>query len=188
MTRLVTLLLALLVAACASNRFEANVTRFHLGAAPTATTVAVRALDPAEEQTLAFRAQADAVLKQLAAAGFRPAPAETAEVLAYVGVESEAREERRRSPISIGVGGATGGNVSVGGGVSFPVGGGMTRVVTSEMQLVLRRRADGQVLWEGRARATQSGPDAAPDAALLARALLSGYPGQSGRTVRWVAK
>ncbi|MFN7173920.1 MAG: DUF4136 domain-containing protein [Thermaurantiacus tibetensis] len=188
MIRLVPLLLALLVAACASNRFEANVTRFHLGAAPSATTVAVRALDPAEEQTLAFRAQADAVLKELAAAGFRPAPAETAEVLAYVKVESQVSERRRRSPISVGIGGATGGNVSVGGGVSFPVGGGTSQIRDSEMQLVLRRRADGQVLWEGRARATQSGPDAGSAAALLARALLSGYPGQSGRTVRWVAK
>ncbi len=188
MTRVLVLLLPLL-AACASSRFEASVTRFHLGAAPAGTTVAVRALAPAEEQSLAFRALADAVSRELARAGFRPAPAESADILAFVGVGSEVSERARPSPVSIGIGGATGGNVSVGGAMRIPVGkGGVTQIVSSEMQLVLRRRADNEVLWEGRARASGAGRGGEPPAALLARALLDGYPGQSGQTVRWVAK
>lgn len=189
MTRLFALLLLPLVAACASNRFEASVTRFHLGAAPSAATVAVVPLDPAQGGSLAFRADADAVLRELVAAGFRPAPAETADVLAFLGTSSQVSERVSASPVSVGIGGATGGNVSIGGGMQVPLGRGrVTRTVASEMQLVLRRRADREVLWEGRASATQSGRSAAVNTALLARALLDGYPGQSGQTVRWVAK
>lgn len=180
---------SLLVAGCASNRFEASVTRFHLGSAPAPTTVAVRALDPAEEASLSFRALADAVSRELASAGFRPAPAETADVLVLVGMGSQVGERTRSSPVSIGIGGATGGNVSVGGAMRVPVGGGgVTQVVTSELQLVMRRRSDNEVLWEGRASATGSGRTGQPGPALLARALLDGYPGRSGQTVRWVAK
>lgn len=184
-----TLLALVLLASCASNRFEASVTRFHLGAAPAPTTVAVRALNPAEEASLSFRTLADAVSRELASAGFRTAPAEGADVLVFVGMGSQFSERTRSSPVSIGIGGATGGNVSVGGAMRVPVGGGgVTQVVTSELQLVMRRRSDNEVLWEGRASATGAGRNGQPTPALLARALLDGYPGQSGQTVRWVAK
>ncbi|WP_448582869.1 DUF4136 domain-containing protein [Thermaurantiacus sp.] len=189
MTRLLALLLLPLLAACASSRFEARVTRFHLGAAPSATTVAVVPLDSAQAGSLAFRADADAVLPALVAAGFKPAPAETAEVLALVGSSRQVSERVASPPVSVGIGGATGGNVSVGGALRIPIGRGrVLETVASEMQLVLRRRADNEVLWEGRARATQSGQSASSSSALLARALLDGYPGKSGQTVRWVAK
>ncbi len=180
-----------MLAACASNRFEASVTRFHLGAAPAATTVAVVPVNPALAESLAFRADADAVLKELVAIGFRPAPAATADVLAVVSVGSQVAEGLpRSSPVQVGIGGGSGGSgVSIGGGVSFPIG--RTREsqrLSAEMVLTLRRRDDNEVLWEGRATSVASGRAPSVNTGLLARALLDGYPGQSGKTVRWVAK
>ncbi|WP_448585170.1 DUF4136 domain-containing protein [Thermaurantiacus sp.] len=186
------LLLALLfLAACASGRFAADVTRFHVAPPPLGQTVAVVPLEPADAGSLAFRNPAAAVESELRAVGFRIAPAETAELLAVLGVRQTTREGLpRRSPITIGIGGGTGGgNVGVGGSVAFPVGTPRGReVLRSEMSLALKRRPDGETLWEGRAAATAEGRSPAVDERLLARALLSGYPGPSGRTVRWLAR
>jgi hypothetical protein len=97
---------------------------------------------------------------------------------------------RRRSPVSIGLGGGgySGGyrgGVGLGGGVSFPVGGGGGRLGTVT-QLGVRLRRGPDAVWEGQAKTlteTRDGPTTDALATRLAHALFSGFPGESGRTV-----
>jgi hypothetical protein len=192
MLRLAPLLAAaLLVAGCASNRFEAQVTRFHQAPPAPGQSVAVVPLATGADASLEFRSQAAAVEAELMGAGFGLAPASSADLLAVLGVgQSFSEGMPRRSPVSVGIGGGTGGgNVGVGGSVAFPVGQPRgNQILRTEMTLALKRRADGQALWEGRAATTAEGRAPAPNYPLLARALLSGFPGPSGQTVRWVEK
>jgi hypothetical protein len=195
MQRFLLLCALVLLSACASSRFEANVTRFHMTPPPLGQSVAVVPAAPALADSLEFRAQATAVERQLVAAGFRLAPYEQADLLAVLDVGATMTEGPPRSPpVTVGIGGGTGGGGGgswggVGGSVAFPVGGNRSsQLLMTEMRLSLKRRADQEVLWEGRASATVEGSPPAVDPDLLARALLEGYPGPSGKTVRWVAK
>jgi len=107
-----------------------------------------------------------------------------------VDVMHGARQGTPRGPaFSLGLGGASFGRHSgVGGGVSLPIGRRRpTEIVGTELSVQLKRRSEGTVIWEGRARteARAGTPEAAPDAmvAKLASALFQGFPGQSGQTV-----
>ncbi|WP_448577342.1 DUF4136 domain-containing protein [Thermaurantiacus sp.] len=191
MTRLFLLLALLLLSACASSRFEANVTRFHQSPPPPGQSVAVVSSAPGLAESLEFRAQAAAVERQLAAAGFRLAPEAEADLLAVLAVGTTMTAPgRRSSPVTVGIGGGSGGSWGgVGGSVAFPVGGNRSsEVLTTDMRLSLKRRTDREILWEGRATATVEGSPPVVNPDLLARALLEGFPGPSGKTVRWVAK
>ena len=91
--------------------------------------------------------------------------------------------------MSIGVGGGTGGwGSGVGAGVGFDLGGRPRGLVTTTLNLRIKRRADDSVTWEG--RATSSGradrPEGSPSALALrlADALFQGFPGESGSTIR----
>ena len=57
----------------------------------------------------------------------------------------------------------------------------------SELSVTVKRRADQSPIWEGNARAAADvrSSDAQTDAlaARLARALFTGFPGESGRTI-----
>ncbi|MFQ3666510.1 MAG: DUF4136 domain-containing protein [Sphingomonadaceae bacterium] len=187
-------LLLLLPAACATSRFEANVTRFHTAPPAAGQSVAIQPVRPEQANSLEFQAQASAVAAELQAIGFRIAPAASADLVATLGVDQAfGQAAPRRSPITIGVGGATGGSgmggVGVGGSVGIPVGGsGSRELLATEMTLSLRRRSDNEMVWEGRAAATVAGKAPGPEYRLLARALLSEFPGESGKTVRWVAR
>jgi hypothetical protein len=196
MSRLLVPFLLLLLAACATTApFEAQVTRFHVAPPAAGQTVAVVPASAAEGESLQFRAQAEAVAAELNRIGFPPAAPETADMLAQLRVSSASRDgPARESPVrvGVGVGGSTGGRGSgVGVGVStgFGVGGQRTQqVVDATMELQLRRRADGLVLWEGRAEAAAV-PGATATGAVdlnrkLAEALLSDFPGPSGQTRR----
>jgi hypothetical protein len=181
----------LLLASCASSRFEASVTRFHLQPPALRSTVAVLPVNPAVAASLAFQTDAQAVAQELLKAGFPSAPPESADLLATVGIGTSVTEGlSRQSPVSVGIGGGTSsGNVGIGGSMQFPVGQGRsTTAIRTEMTLSLRRRVDGAVVWEGRASTSATGTPAPQTTALLARALLSGFPGPSGTTVRWVEK
>jgi hypothetical protein len=52
----------------------------------------------------------------------------------------------------------------------------------------IKRKADGVIVWEGRAQteAPSNAPAAQPGLAAdkLSRALFSGFPGESGKTIR----
>src|SRR3546814_19137580 len=77
---------------------------------------------------------------------------------AYVAIVNFMRASRgvieRKSPFSIGLGGASfGRNVGVGAGLSVPIGKRRTRErIVSDLQVQIKRRADGTVIWEGGAQ------------------------------------
>ena len=132
--------------------------------------------------------------------GFTPAASITqADLVASVIVDRGAREDlnRQRSGFSFGLGGFGGGGgygrrggtaVGGGAGVTVPIGGNKPAYITGTRLMVqLKRRSEGTVIWEGRAQteARATSPDAQPDVAVakLARALFTGFPGESGRTI-----
>lgn len=183
---------ALALPACATTEREASsqVARFHLGQPIARGQIAVEAFDPADQNGLEFRAYADAVARQLARLGWTVVPNGQSEQVAMIDVEQGSREAlARRSPISIGIGGSTGGYRSgVGVGVDVPVGRSRSReIVGTELEVRIKRRSNGEVFWEGRAstEARADAPLAQRTVAVekLAEALFRDFPGESGRTI-----
>jgi hypothetical protein len=177
-----------------------QVLRYHLGEPIDRGTVSVQPITTGDAPaSIEYKTYAAAVETQLLRNGYAlPAAGAQPQLIATVSFTRANRlAPPRRSPISIGLGGGGfsgggyrgGGGVGLGGGVSFPVGGGGAReIVETELAVTIKRRADQSPVWEGRAHAF-SDPrrpiDAAPgaDATKLATALFAGFPGQSGRTI-----
>lgn len=182
---------ALLLAGCAAQVPPVQVTRFHLGQPLARGEVAVEPRDPTQANSLEFRNWAEAVSAQLARLNYRLAPGiAKSELVAVVDVVHASRSDTGGgSPISVGIGGGGfGGNVGVGGGISFPIGKPKSRELQStELAVQMKRRSDGTVIWEGRARteARSGTPYAEPTAVIrrLAAALFDDFPGESGKVV-----
>lgn len=173
-----------------------SVTRFHQpdtlarldpASGRAVSVVAAPGHDPG---SLELRAWLEAVAGELPATRLPAATAGAAAILAEVRLDSMvSREPGRRGPVSVGVGGSTGGwHSGFGLGLGFNLGGNRPRPVRQTMlTVILRDRATGQALWEGRAESAVAdrGPDADP--ALLSRrmahALFTGFPGRSGQTI-----
>lgn len=184
---------ALALAACATPTAPVSVTRFHLGQAIEKGTVFVEPAPGGDPKSLEYGAYAAAVTAELQRVGY--VATDSLGQSLYVAVIDVQRGVRidpvgQRSPITIGVGGGTGGFGSgVGGGVSFGLGGrrGGQEIEGTQLSVVLKRRGDQQVTWEGRARAeARSGTPAAQTdliAGRLANALFRDFPGESGRTI-----
>jgi hypothetical protein len=114
------------------------------------------------------------------------------DVIAEVNVTSnEALAARGRSPVSVGVGGSTGGYRS---GVGVGVGLDITNLINkpkarilTELSVRIKRRSDNLVIWEGKAMQESSAgtPAAQPGiaASKLAEALFKDFPGKSGETI-----
>ena len=186
-------LLASSLGACASNRFEADVVRFHRNDVAETATVSLRPADPNLAQTLEFQQYAEILGQRLRSHGFRPAAGGTPDLVGEVSYTTTTRAALREgsSPVSVGVGvGSFGSNVGVSLGTAFGLGGnkgdGGTRVHTLALRLM---KPDGPTVWEGRAVAeanmNQKGdlPSVFPK---LADALLSNFPGPSGKTTQYV--
>ena len=184
---------ALVLAGCASTP-KAEVTRFHLGQPIPFDTIMVQQSPqpgaPGAEVPLEFTTYANAVAAELARIGFRPVTTGNAAYLATLRIEQSTRSSGpRSSPVTIGIGGFTGGsNGGVSGGASFPVGGGGSNVARLNIvALSIRRQSDDTNVWEGRAvreiPANQGGSALTAAVPTLARALLTGFPGVSGQTV-----
>jgi hypothetical protein len=193
MVRTLAILLLVCLGACATApRFEADVTRFHSSPPQPGNTVVLLPMAGEAEDSLAFRAQAEAVASELNRLGFPPAPAASADLVGTLSVVSRLREAAPApSPVRIGVGMGGGSRSGVSGGIGVSTGVGSARprqVVDAEMALQLRRSADRLVLWEGRAVASGVQLGGAQDAltlnADLAAALLRDFPGPSGTTQR----
>lgn len=188
------LLIAASLAGCAttSGPGGATVTRFHLGQPIARGQIAIEAADPRDSASLEFRTDTAPVARQLARLGWTVVDTiGQSEQVASVHVEQHGRDVGpRRSPVSIGIGGATGGwHSGVGGGVSFGVGGHRSgEVVDTLLEVRIKRRSDGSAIWEGRAstEARAGSPFAQPGPAVekLADALFLDFPGESGRTIR----
>ena len=182
-----------LLAACTTNRFEADVTRFHMTQPGLRGSIYLEPLDKAAAGTLEFQNYVSAVNAELAEHGFSLASGR--EGAEYIGVLAYGQTTREGvgggSPITIGIGGGTfGKNVGVGLGTSFGIGEKKTKETAINMlALKIERASDKSVLWEGRAVAeagstTRYGPLAAAMPA-LADALLRDFPGTSGQTVTY---
>lgn len=182
-----------LLAACTTNRFEADVTRFHMTQPGLRGSIYLEPLDKAAAGTLEFQNYAAAVNTELAEHGF--SLASSREGAEYIGVLAYGQTTREGvgggSPITIGIGGGTfGKNVGVGLGTSYGIGEKKTKETAINMlALKIERTSDKSVLWEGRAVAeagstTRYGPLAAAVPA-LADALLRDFPGTSGQTVTY---
>jgi Domain of unknown function (DUF4136) len=185
-------LTALALSACVAPVGPVEVTRFHapgpspLGAGP----IAVEAAPGADGSSLEFSSYASAVARELVRLGYteRPPGAPSAQV-ALVRVERQTyRPDRRRGPVSVGVGGSTGSYGSgVGLGIGIDLSGPPPEQVETLLAVTIKDRASGQALWEGRASFTvkASSPLAGTHlgAAKLAEALFRGFPGRSGETI-----
>ena len=184
--------LALALAVPSAMAAPVEVTRFHTPdtvAALGRSAVAVVAAPGTDGTSLETRVWLQAVEAELAGLRFASATPGAADCIAEVRIERQTeRTERRRGPVTVGVGGATGGwNSGVGLGVGFNLGGGPRVLVRSHLAVTIRSRATGLALWEGRADNTER--DGASLAAVdqaaprMAHALFSGFPGTSGATI-----
>ena len=185
-----------LVAGCATDDMVtgASVTRFHLGQQIARGPIAIESVDPRDTNSLEFQAISASIARELARLGWTVVPNNASEQVAAISLTQQPREAARRSGVSIGIGGGTGGygrhgGVVVGGGVAIPIGGGRTNVVIgSQLSVRIQRRSDATVAWEGRAQTeARAGTPLASRAGAadrLAEALFRDFPGESGRTIR----
>jgi hypothetical protein len=186
---------ALLAGACAPTYRPQpiDVTRYHLGQPFERTTVSIEPMQGSGPASPEFQLYADAVANELARLGYVRSTSEMpAGYIAGVAfIRAPKGMFRERPPVSIGLGGGSysggwRGGTSVGGGLSFGVGGKTRQVVSSELWVQLRRRSDNTVIWEGRASTDSvsgtAGSDPRDQAARLAQGLFQGFPGESGVT------
>jgi Domain of unknown function (DUF4136) len=178
---------ALALGGCAASIPPVSVTRFHLGTAIAPDTIAAQpGIMTLEAST--YRAAVEREFNRL---GF--ATTGDSRTARYTFSATTTRDTRaafaRRSPVTIGIGGGTGGyGGGVGLGASFGIGGNKSREnVITQLSVQLRRTSDQTVVWEGRAQteAPENAPAAQPGIAAdkLASALFRDFPGESGRTI-----
>ena len=182
---------ALLLAGCAQTYVSpVSVTRF-LGNQPAGLghgPIAVRAA-PGMANSLEFAPYWQAVSAELTRLGYQVVPGNEAAQVAEVRVERAVEQPgRRRNPVSVGVGGATGSYGSgLGLGLGIDLSGPPPAVADTRMGVTIRDGAGGQPLWEGRAEFSASANSrygsAQAAAAKMAAALFAGFPGHSGETV-----
>ncbi|WP_353230572.1 DUF4136 domain-containing protein [Novosphingobium sp.] len=169
-----------------------TVTRFiapDAALAPAQGTIVITTAPGLDPAALDLRPWLDAVAHELAAKGFAVSSAANPDRIVEVRVErTTAHIDRTRGPVSVGVGGDSGGYRSgFGLGIGFSLGGGPKDLVTTRLVVVVRDRASGNPLWEARAENTENlrgkrgGVDVA--APRLAAAAFTGFPGRSGQTI-----
>ncbi len=174
-----------------------QVTRFHLGQPLASGRVSVEPADPTQASSMEFQGYARAVEAEMGRIGFQIVPTvANSELVAAVTVFRGSREagvQGGGSGVSVGLGGGgfsggrRGGGIGLGGGVSFPIGKRRPNYIDmTELSIQLKRRSEGTVIWEGRARTEQrakTNEDSTQTVARLASALFAGFPGESGRTI-----
>jgi hypothetical protein len=181
-------LVAALLAGCATtpSAGPVDVTRFHLGA-PALATVRVEPLTAYAGVSPEDQTYVGAVSGELARLGFAPSGDTASTYVAQVSYKRNSQGTvRKRAPVTIGIGGGSfGGNVGVGGGASFGIGGGSARLIETELAVQLKRRGDNTIVWEGRAitQALGQKDEAFVTPQRLAQALFKGFPGESGITI-----
>jgi hypothetical protein len=178
-------------AGCVAPVGPVEVTRFHLPDTSRLGSGAIT-VEPApgtDGASLEYRTYAAAVARQLTLLGYSEQVAGSAPQMAVVHVERQSFQPGREgSPVSVGVGGATGSYGSgLGVGIGLNLSGPPPEQVDTSLSVMIKDRASGQSLWEGRARFTvkASSPLANSQlgAAKMAEALFQGFPGRSGETI-----
>lgn len=179
--------------------FKADVSRFAVPLpAPQGQTFAVVAEDPKNAGGLEFYTYANAVAEELTQIGYtRAASPESADMLVRFDYKVDGGRERVRTDFNGGAGafgpwgpwgGWGGGWGGWGFGFNDPFFGGPDvrsyTIYTSGVDVKIDRRVDGQRLFEGKAEAVSRSnrlPRLVPN---LVDALFTGFPGNSGETVR----
>lgn len=169
-----------------------EVTRFHLGQPIAPGDVSIEPKVPDANSALEFKSYEAAIAPELTRLGFTVVPSLNKSELVLVAEVTRGTRQvgQPRSPVTVGVGGSSygGGGVGLGVGTSFGIGKKRSgTIVITGLQVQLKRRSDGSVIWEGRAsseaRLGTPGSDPAPAVERLAQAMFSGFPGESGRTI-----
>jgi hypothetical protein len=131
-----------------------------------------------------------AVAREMQRLGYTEASKGAAsDVVTAITIDVAERRIDGRSPVSVGVGGNTGGYGSgVGLGIGINLSGGAKTQLVTTLSVKIRRSGDNLVVWEGNASqaAGKSSPAAQPGiaASKLAEALFKDFPGVSGETLR----
>lgn len=179
------------LAGCQTAVAPVEVTRFHIGDQTGRGTIAVEPLTLSDDTSIEYRTYAAAVGQELQRLGFSEQSGTGSQYIASVNYMRGVRDrlDQGRSPVSVGVGGATGSYGSgVGVGIGIDLSGPPKPIVTTQLNVQIKRRSDMSVIWEGRAitQAKEGSPAAQPGmaAAKLAGALFRDFPGVSGRTIR----
>ncbi|MFM6951377.1 MAG: DUF4136 domain-containing protein [Novosphingobium sp.] len=177
---------------CIAPTGPVEVTRFHTpDIAPLGKgAIAVEPAPGHDGSSLEWKAYQAAIERQLLLLGYTAVPAGTASgQVAQLRLTRETfRPDHAGSPVSVGVGGSTG---TYGSGLGVGIGINLlsrpSAQVRTELGVIIRDRATGLALWEGRANFTvgAGSPLAGTSlgAAKMAEALFKGFPGQSGETI-----
>ena len=195
LTTLLTALLLAPLAGCVAPTGPVEVTRFHLAPAELPAnaalgrgTVAVVAAPGNDPGSLELRAFSAAVARELQRIGYQEVTVDGAQQAEVRLERRTVQPERTRNPVSVGVGGSTGSYGSgLGVGLGFDLSGPPPAMTETRLGVMIRDKASGRVVWEGRASFSvrASSPLATTElgAAQLAAALFKNFPGNSGETV-----
>ena len=201
--------LALLTAAACTTPFRADVARFQQMPAPQGQSFYIQAADEAKAGGLEFATYADLVAQELVAYGYTPA-ASAQDATLVVSMDYDVDEGRDRVVTRPGFGysrfgfGRSFHNPFYGPYYRrawhspyyygwydpfFDSGFGYTDVssytlYTSELDLDIRRAADGEPVFDGRARARSRSDNLTELVPNLVEAMFTGFPGNSGEEVR----
>jgi hypothetical protein len=187
--------LALGLAGCATERFGADVVRFHNGfAVQQGQSIAVQPVDAALANSLEFGSYASLLGARLSQLGFKPVQSGPADLVAELAYGQQLRDtsiEGRRSPVSVGVGvGGGSGTFGLGGSVNFPIGQSRENRGMRDTMVSVRLKRSGadKILWEGRATAESLNVETNTLTQLMPAmldAVISNFPGDSGKTTRY---
>ena len=150
-----------------------EVTRVHLGQPVARGRIAVEAVDAADANMPEFGSYSAAVGAQLSRLGWTVVTAAgQSEQVALVDVEQGTRGALQARGMRTGAGAAPAAT------------GSASDAQATMLEVSIKRRSDGSVIWEGRAlsEAGASGRTAAVQR--LSEALFRDFPGESGRTIR----
>lgn len=176
-----------LLAGCATPIKPIEVTRFH-ASEMASTQYGSISVEPAPGtgESLSTAPYQDAVRAELSRIGFSSVASGSGALVAEVQVaRSHWQPGRDGNPVSVGVGGSTGSYGSgLGVGVGIDLSGPPPEQVSTQLAVVIRNRASGQSVWEGRAEqviaAKEDLAQPAASAQALAKALFVDFPGENG--------
>jgi hypothetical protein len=197
-----------MTAACAPT-FNAKVNRFQAMPAPQGQSFAIVAADPKRAGSLEFDQYARLVAQKLVAQGYQATETSSAALLVKIGYGVDDGKEKIRSVPSSGFGYGGYGDPFYGGyygrypgyyrhgryGFSFGFndpflfGAGYDElesytVYTSGLDLTIERKADGKNVFEGKAQAMSLNNNLTYLVPNLVEAMFTGFPGNSGETVK----
>jgi hypothetical protein len=189
---LVPLLLGAALAGCMTPVGPVEVTRFHQPEAVDSLamgTIAVEAAPGQDPESLELRTYQEAVAQELQRIGYtRIGNGESDQVAEVRYSRRSYRPGRSGSGVSVGVGGHTGSFGSgVGLGLGIDLSGAPKEQVLTELGVMIKDRASGETIWEG--RASFAAPIGSPlaetqlGAAKMAAAMFQDFPGNNGETI-----